>query len=109
MRRAIVNGGLILVLTGEALAGDVSKGQALFAARCSFCHGPEGKGDGPVGAALKPPPTNLASSEYWRNANLQRVREVLKNGKSGTAMPPSQLSAEEIEDVVAYLETLPRK
>ena len=35
------------------------KGPELFHAHCAACHGAEGKGDGPVGAALKAKPANL--------------------------------------------------
>jgi mono/diheme cytochrome c family protein len=35
------------------------KGPDLFRAHCAACHGPEGKGDGPVAASLKTKPANL--------------------------------------------------
>jgi mono/diheme cytochrome c family protein len=106
--RGLVAGGLVLSLIGVTAAGDVEKGKAQFMARCSFCHGPSGMGDGPAGAALKPPPTDFATVEYWKTADLDRLRTVLKSGKPGTGMPPSQLSAEEIDDVLDYLKTLAR-
>jgi mono/diheme cytochrome c family protein len=36
-----------------------NSGKEMFAAYCAACHGKEGKGDGPVAAALKVPPTDL--------------------------------------------------
>ncbi|HUI28562.1 MAG TPA: cytochrome c [Candidatus Kryptonia bacterium] len=93
-----------VALAGNA-TGDASKGKPLYLARCSFCHGPAGRGDGPAGAALKPPPTNFANADFWKSADLNRLRLVLKNGKPGTPMPPSQLAPEEIDDVLAYLRT----
>ena len=35
------------------------KGPDLFRAHCAACHGADGKGNGPVAAALKTKPTNL--------------------------------------------------
>jgi mono/diheme cytochrome c family protein len=35
------------------------RGPDLFRAHCAACHGPEGKGNGPVGAALKTEPADL--------------------------------------------------
>ena len=35
------------------------RGPDLFRAHCAACHGPEGKGNGPVGAALKTKPADL--------------------------------------------------
>jgi mono/diheme cytochrome c family protein len=44
-------------------AAGVADGKAIFEANCSMCHGPTGKGDGPVGAALTPKPENLTAKE----------------------------------------------
>jgi mono/diheme cytochrome c family protein len=35
------------------------RGPDLFRAHCAACHGPEGKGNGPVGASLKTKPADL--------------------------------------------------
>lgn len=106
MRRGVLLVGGVLLWAGVAVGGNPDKGKPLFLARCSFCHGPTGKGDGPAGAALKPAPTNFTAPDYWKAANPDRLRGILKSGKPGTPMPPSQLSPEEIEDVLAYLRTL---
>jgi mono/diheme cytochrome c family protein len=58
-----------------ARAAGVQEGKKIFEANCSMCHGPTGKGDGPVGAALTPKPEDLTSREvraqtdgalYWK-------------------------------------------
>ena len=36
-----------------------NSGKEMYAAYCAACHGKDGKGDGPVAAALKAPPTDL--------------------------------------------------
>ena len=38
----------------------VAQGEALYRVNCIACHGPTGRGDGPVGLTLNPPPANLA-------------------------------------------------
>jgi mono/diheme cytochrome c family protein len=35
------------------------EGQALYHEYCAVCHGPQGKGDGPMARALKTPPADL--------------------------------------------------
>ena len=45
-----------------AEAAEVS-GRALYETYCMSCHGPEGKGDGPVAAALQPTPPDLTQLE----------------------------------------------
>jgi mono/diheme cytochrome c family protein len=36
-----------------------NSGREMYAAYCAACHGKDGKGNGPVAAALKAPPTDL--------------------------------------------------
>lgn len=38
---------------------EMSAGQKSFLQYCSACHGPEGRGNGPVAAALRTPPADL--------------------------------------------------
>lgn len=37
----------------------LAQGRKLYAANCASCHGPEGRGDGPLAANLNPPPADL--------------------------------------------------
>ena len=107
LRAALLAAALALVPVAPARAGDTQKGQALYAGRCLFCHGAGGKGDGPAGAALKPPPTNFTSADYWKTATIETMKNVISNGKPGTAMLAfkSSLSPEQLDDLVAYLHT----
>lgn len=96
---------LFLALSGmPALATDAAE---IYANRCAFCHGLSGRGDGPAGVALKPPPRNMAEAEYWKSADRQALKSVIANGKPGTAMIGYShlLTAEEIDALVQYLET----
>ena len=45
-----------LAAPGPATAASVAHGKALFADRCSSCHGPEGHGGGPVSKFFPPAP-----------------------------------------------------
>lgn len=81
-------------------------GATVFNTNCSTCHGPQGHGDGPAGAALDPAPKNLvelgkiASDDYffWR----------ISTGRSGTSMVAWKgiLTDEQIWQVIAYIHTL---
>ena len=42
-------------------ATSIAAGQAHYAAHCVACHGGAGRGDGPAGAALRPPPADLTA------------------------------------------------
>ena len=90
--------------------GDVADGKALFSAKaCNGCHRVSGEIDGGVtGPDLKgfaSRPTIMGSvpntpENVWRwLADPQRV-------KPGTAMPRMPLTAQNLDDLTAYLETL---
>jgi len=100
--------GLVFFLAGAARAGDAKKGKIAYNSRCAFCHGSGGKGDGPAAAQLKPPPTNLTGQEFWKAADPGAIKTVIENGKQGTSMISfkTSLTAEQIDDIIAYLETL---
>lgn len=95
---------LALVLSTAAQAAEVD-GKAIYDRRCSFCHGAEGRGDGPAGSALKPPPTSFADPAYAKNATPERIRDVISQGRQGTAMLPfgQTLKPEEIDAVARYV------
>ncbi|HXF84265.1 MAG TPA: cytochrome c [Anaerolineales bacterium] len=87
-------------------ADAVAAGSSIFKANCETCHGPQGHGDGPAGAALDPKPKNLADLQskagddylFWR----------ISEGKPGTSMVAWKgiLSDEQIWQVVAFIRTL---
>jgi mono/diheme cytochrome c family protein len=109
--RAVVSGGLVTAFIAAAgsialAAGDAAKGEALYTAqKCSMCHSVAGKGnkkyplDG-VGAKL-----SAADTKEWLvnpDAQIAKMAEkpVMKMKSYKT------LSAQEIDDLVAYIGTL---
>jgi copper transport protein len=87
-------------------AASVAAGQRLYAQRCVPCHGPAGRGDGPLAPGLRPPPADLVQHvPLHADADLFTT---IHDGIAGTAMPPfgGQMSAEEIWQTINYLKTL---
>jgi mono/diheme cytochrome c family protein len=81
-----------------------SDGVALFQQKCSMCHGADGKGDGPLAAALKPPPKDFANPEFWKPTMTdQKIAETIRKGHSD--MPPMDQNPADIEALVRYLTT----
>ena len=87
-------------------ADAAAAGAEVFKTNCESCHGPQGHGDGPAGAALDPAPKNLAELQatagddylYWR----------INTGKEGTSMVAWKgvLTDEQIWQAVAFIRTL---
>ncbi|MGH7741752.1 MAG: c-type cytochrome [Candidatus Eiseniibacteriota bacterium] len=78
-------------------------GEKVFKQRCVLCHGPEGRGNGPASAGLKPPPRNFHDAAYMRTRTDAQLLTSIRGGKS--AMPPwgKVLSDVEIRSALVYV------
>jgi mono/diheme cytochrome c family protein len=85
----------------------VAAGKQVFDSSCQTCHGPEAKGDGPVGASLNPRPANLQLTV--KETTAPYMHWVVTEGGSAaglsSSMPSFQgnLSDDDIWRVVSYL------
>ncbi len=81
-------------------------GKGVYVQRCALCHGESGKGDGPAGKALNPPPRNHTDKTYMDTLTDDQIRQTVMDGKG--AMPPHKalLSQTELESVVLYVRSL---
>lgn len=102
--------GLILPSpTGDAGAapagGAVAEAEQIFATRCTVCHGPLGKGDGPGSAGLDPKPRNFTDPSWQTSVTDEYLEKIilyggLAVGKSA-AMPPNTDLASKPEVIAA--------
>jgi mono/diheme cytochrome c family protein len=76
----------------ESVLTDPQRGAQLFAENCATCHGEGGSGGG-VGP-------RLAGSDV----SIQDARSTIENGSG--VMPAGLVSGQDLEDVLAYLETI---
>ena len=89
----------------EPMSQAAAHGEQLYGRMCAVCHGEHGEGY----KADRAP--RLAQPEFQRSVSDAHLREAIKNGRTGTTMSAwskergGPLSAEEIEDVVAFLRT----
>lgn len=99
--------GALVAFSGVAFAaGDASKGKTLYNANCMACHGDAGNGQGPAAVALDPKPADFTAAAFWEGRTNDELKTVIRTGKPGTTMAPfPQLGDQDLDDVVAYLET----
>ena len=92
-------------LSDNVTQGNMDDGKMVYETNCANCHGREGKGDGPVGQALVPPPSDLTAT---KDKSDEELLKAINNGLPGTAMPSwkGDLSMQEIQDVLAYIRSL---
>jgi len=107
--RAILFSGLVLglgiwILPVSGNDGDASKGKPIYEKNCLICHGPQGRGDGPMGKSLNPPAPNVASPESQRKPDAELLK-VIREGHSNSAMTAwkGTLSEQQFLDVLSYV------
>ena len=95
--------------------GKASAGKKIYDRICAECHGPKGEGyeAKPEG---KGKGTGIGRAGFLNVASDGFIRETIKNGRSNTEMKgfygkkaETKLSLKEIDDVIAYLRTVPSK
>ncbi len=96
---------------GAVSQGDAEKGQKLFVATCSACHGPAGEGIEGLGK-------DMTTSDFIAGLSDEELVEFIKTGRdtgdpantTGVAMPPKggnpTLTDEQLMDIVAYIRSI---
>lgn len=94
-------------LPNTASSQEPAPPQTLFERHCMTCHGVQGRGDGPMGEALMPPPPDL-TDQTTRDKSDAELLQILRDGSSSTAMPPFKyrLTEQQLRDLVAYIRSL---
>lgn len=110
---------LAALAPGAAFAGDVAAGKEKFTMFCVTCHGESGKGDGPGGAGLQPPPRDFSVGDFKLDANGngkpgddEDLKLVITNGAAAYGGSPlmtpwgGALTEEDIDNLVAVVRSL---
>jgi mono/diheme cytochrome c family protein len=83
-----------------------SAGGTLFKTKCAACHGPDGKGEVPMGKKLGA--RDLNSAEVQKQTDAQ-LTEVVTKGKNKMPAYNGKLSKEQIAQLVAYIREIGKK
>ena len=101
----LVSFGLLFSSLAYHAAIPANNGETVFKNNCVMCHGADGKGF----AALKTP--DFTSPKWQASMTDKQMREVIKNGKTGTAMAAfgDKLNDDQITAVIGYIRSLKKK
>lgn len=82
----------------------------IFTRRCTVCHGPSGKGDGPGAAALNPKPQAFSDAAWQARVSDEELRKVIVEGGPAVGrtagMPPNPDLADKPEVVGELVRTI---
>ncbi len=101
------SGGLVNPVPPSAVS--IAQGQALYESNCLACHGPGGKGDGPVGLTLNPRPADLSIHAIPGVHTDGQLYLWITNGFPGSPVMPAfkdSLDNEERWHLVNFIRTL---
>lgn len=91
-------------------AANHAAGAELYQQVCASCHGPNGRGDGPAGAQLDPPPADIAGLGSMPMASDGYLYWTIAEGGApvGSSMPRfgSSLSEQQTWQLILYLRRL---
>lgn len=69
--------------TAKTYASPAEEARAIFTERCTPCHGPEGRGDGPSASSLNPKPRNYHDLGWQQQATDEGIsKAILEGGKA---------------------------
>ncbi len=106
---ALVVGMLVPDMAGSA---DLAKGQAAFQKYCASCHGPAGKGDGPMGVRMNPKLKDFADKTYNTSMKDDYLAKIILEGGKAVGKSPMMpkmggtLKEDDAADVIAYIRGL---
>jgi cytochrome c6 len=93
----------VLTFTLVFSTWSLADGAADFKAKCSMCHGADGKGDTGMGKTLKLRDLGSADVQSQSDADLTNI---ITNGKGKMPKYDGKLTAGQITDIVKYIRTL---
>jgi len=109
--RGISSSGLNSAPLPDASSGNLSLGKSIYDARCSMCHGTDGKSSGIAASFLNPRPRDLTSGQYkFRSTESgsiptdEDIERTVREGLHATAMPDWKdfIKGDSLSAVVAY-------
>lgn len=89
----------------------VARAQAaadIFRVRCVMCHGPQGRGDGPMATSLNPRPVDFTDVSKRLAKTDSAVGDVIRRGRRAMPAFSSMLKPAQVDSLVAFIKTLHR-
>jgi cytochrome c oxidase cbb3-type subunit 3 len=106
------------VYSQQTVAGDITKGRAIYEQRCAACHGKNGEGSHGTGVTFSRPrdlpvlAPALNNAGFLASASDAMIRKTLISGRKGTPMTSfleQGLNEKDIDNVVAFVRSFEKQ
>ena len=84
----------------------MKEAQTIYEGRCTMCHGPKGKGDGPVGASLNPKPRDLGDPAWQKTVTDEYIEKIIVGGGAAVGKSPLMPANPDLKDKPQVVTTL---
>jgi mono/diheme cytochrome c family protein len=100
---------LALVVGAWPSTAAAQSAASVYAQKCASCHGPNGKGDGPAGQVMVPPPAPFSMALKGKSDDW--IGTVIKKGGPAVGMTPQMpphpnLSSDQVKALIQYIKGL---
>lgn len=85
---------------------DADEAKQIASVRCSTCHGPAGKGDGPSSATLVPKPRDFTNKDWQKTMSDAQLRSVILKGGPALGKSPLMPANPDLEGKPAVVDEL---
>jgi hypothetical protein len=89
-----------------------AEARQIFASRCTPCHGPQGRGDGPGASGLNPPPRNYHDTVWQASVTDDEIEKAIVYGGAAVGRSPAMVGNPDLggkPEVVAALRAMVRE
>ncbi|MFZ0678290.1 c-type cytochrome [Candidatus Binatus sp.] len=107
-KKSLVMSLALIVIAGSGAIAAQSPA-ALYSEKCAACHGDSGKGDGPAGQTMTPPPKPFSTALKGRSDSW--IGTVITKGGPAVGMTPAMpphpsLSNDQVAALILYIKGL---
>jgi hypothetical protein len=87
----------------------VAEAQQVWDAKCSTCHGAQGRGDGAAGAVLDPKPRNFTDRGWQGRVKDDHLKKIIVEGGAAVGLNANMAPNPELKDKPAVVDELVKK
>jgi hypothetical protein len=81
----------------------------IFTTRCTPCHGPNGRGDGPASASLSPHPRNFTDKSWQSSVNDEHIQKIIQYGGAAVGKSPNMPANPDLQSKPQVVSELAKK